>query len=414
MLRHRTALRPAHPLLARERRSWARAAGRGRCGRSSATSRSSSSTATCSSTSTCAGSWPCTAPRARGRRSRCGRTRSPTPTRRWSAIGRGGSSRSRDGRPRRAAPSRCSRACTSSTRRSSTGCPRAPPTACSTSTSRCWPRARTCRACPRGVRGTISAAPSLYRDAQLRLLPGRGRDRVLVDGEARVGATARLRRSVVGAGARVAGGARVERSVLWDGAVVEAGARVSGAIVVTGGVVRSGEKAEGVIVLPAEALGAAGRGRGPRGAAGGHGVGGASVRHDRRGPLDAEGALALIRAVRRREAPRRRGRGLGGAALRGRVHAALLPAGERGPQLRARALSRALPARGAQLPHGPRASRVVRAAGARHRRRGRPAGDRAAGGPGRSARCRTTSRTRARPAARSSTARRWTRSPGCR
>jgi NDP-sugar pyrophosphorylase family protein len=97
--------------------------------------------------------------------------------------------------------------------------------------------------------------PSLYRDAQLRLLPGRGRDRVRVDRKARVGATARLRRSVVGAGARVAGGARVERSVLWDGAVVEAGARVSGSIVVTGGIVRSGERAEGVIVLPAEALG---------------------------------------------------------------------------------------------------------------------------------------------------------------
>jgi len=104
--------------------------------------------------------------------------------------------------------------------------------------------------------------PRLYRDAQLRLLPGRGRDRVLVDGGARVGATARIRRSVVGAGARIAGGARVERSVLWDGAVVEAGARVSGSIVVTRGVVRSEEEAQGVIVLPAEALGqgeAAGR-----------------------------------------------------------------------------------------------------------------------------------------------------------
>lgn len=100
--------------------------------------------------------------------------------------------------------------------------------------------------------------PSLYRDAQLRLLPGRGRDRVLVDGKARVAATARLRRSVVGSGARVAGGARVERSVLWDGAVVEAGARVSGAIVATGAVVRAGERAEEVIVLPAAALDAGG------------------------------------------------------------------------------------------------------------------------------------------------------------
>jgi NDP-sugar pyrophosphorylase family protein len=100
--------------------------------------------------------------------------------------------------------------------------------------------------------------PALYRDAQLRLVPGRGRDRVLVDAEARVAATARLRLSVVGGGARVAGGARVERSVLWDGAVVEAGARVCGAIVATGGVVRAGERAEDVVVLEAAALAAGG------------------------------------------------------------------------------------------------------------------------------------------------------------
>jgi mannose-1-phosphate guanylyltransferase len=100
--------------------------------------------------------------------------------------------------------------------------------------------------------------PSLYRDAQLRLLPGRGRDRVLVDGKARVAATARLRRSVVGGGARVLAGARVERSVLWDGSVVEEGARVGRAIVATGAVVRAGEKAEDVIVLPAAALEAGG------------------------------------------------------------------------------------------------------------------------------------------------------------
>ncbi|HSD29796.1 MAG TPA: NDP-sugar synthase [Vicinamibacteria bacterium] len=100
--------------------------------------------------------------------------------------------------------------------------------------------------------------PALYRDAQLRLLPGRGRDRVLVDGRARLAATARLRRSVVGGKARVARGARVERSVLWDGAVVEAGARAKGSIVATGGVVRAGEAAEEVIVLPAAALDAGG------------------------------------------------------------------------------------------------------------------------------------------------------------
>ena len=95
--------------------------------------------------------------------------------------------------------------------------------------------------------------PSLYRDAQLHLLPGRGRDRVLVDGRARVAATARLRRCVVGA-ARVGAGARVARSVLWNGAAVEAGARVEGAVVATGGVVRAGESARDVIVLPAEAV----------------------------------------------------------------------------------------------------------------------------------------------------------------
>jgi mannose-1-phosphate guanylyltransferase len=100
--------------------------------------------------------------------------------------------------------------------------------------------------------------PALYRDAQLRLLPGRGRDRVLVDAKARVAATARLRRSVVGGRARVGASARVERSVLWDGAVVEAGAMARGAIVATGGVVRAGEAAKEVVVLPAEVLEAGG------------------------------------------------------------------------------------------------------------------------------------------------------------
>ncbi len=97
--------------------------------------------------------------------------------------------------------------------------------------------------------------PSLYRDAQLRLLP---RGRSLVHESARVCAGAWLRHSVVGAGARVAGGARIERSVLWERARVEAGARVSGAIVVDGAVVRPAERAERVIVLPAAALAPAG------------------------------------------------------------------------------------------------------------------------------------------------------------
>jgi NDP-sugar pyrophosphorylase family protein len=108
--------------------------------------------------------------------------------------------------------------------------------------------------------------PSLYRDVQLRLLPGRDWRRSLVDRRAQTGG-ARIVRSVVGAGARVGASARVERSILWDGAVVEPGARVRGTIVATGGLVRRGERAVGVIVLPGRLL------------APGTQVGGASERH---------------------------------------------------------------------------------------------------------------------------------------
>jgi len=93
--------------------------------------------------------------------------------------------------------------------------------------------------------------PSLYRDAQLRLLPG---GRSLLDATARVSRGARLRRSVVGARARVLDGARVERSVLWEGSIVEPGARVVGSVLAEGAVVRGGERAERVVVLPAAAL----------------------------------------------------------------------------------------------------------------------------------------------------------------
>ncbi|MFN8092358.1 MAG: sugar phosphate nucleotidyltransferase [Vicinamibacteria bacterium] len=93
--------------------------------------------------------------------------------------------------------------------------------------------------------------PSLYRDAQLRLLPG---GRSLVEDGARVSSAAVVRRAVVGARARVAAGAAVESSVLWERASVEAGARVSRSIVTAGAVVRRGERAAGVIVLPAAAL----------------------------------------------------------------------------------------------------------------------------------------------------------------
>ena len=95
--------------------------------------------------------------------------------------------------------------------------------------------------------------PSLYRDAQLRMLRGRGQ--VLVGSGARIASAAAVRRSVLGARSRVARGARVERSVLWPDAVVEAGARVTRSIVTSGGVVRAGERAQDVIVLPLEALG---------------------------------------------------------------------------------------------------------------------------------------------------------------
>jgi NDP-sugar pyrophosphorylase family protein len=96
--------------------------------------------------------------------------------------------------------------------------------------------------------------PTLYRDTQLRLLPGRGRERVLVHPRAEVSAGARVRRAVVGPGARVGGSAVVERSILWDGATVEEGARVHGAIVVRGAVVRRDERARDVAVVPRRGL----------------------------------------------------------------------------------------------------------------------------------------------------------------
>jgi NDP-sugar pyrophosphorylase family protein len=92
--------------------------------------------------------------------------------------------------------------------------------------------------------------PSLYRDAQLRLLRGGSH----VEPSARVGSGALVRRSVLGARVRVDAGARVERSVLWEDARVERGARLSGAIVTSEAVVRAGERARDVVVLPASAL----------------------------------------------------------------------------------------------------------------------------------------------------------------
>ena len=98
--------------------------------------------------------------------------------------------------------------------------------------------------------------PSLYRDAQLRMLSGRGCGQLLVGRGARVAAAA-ARRSVIGARSRVAAGARVVSSILWEDVVVEAGARVERAIVTAGGVVRRDERAADVVVVPRGALGAA-------------------------------------------------------------------------------------------------------------------------------------------------------------
>jgi len=96
--------------------------------------------------------------------------------------------------------------------------------------------------------------PTLYRDAQLRLLPGRGRDRALLHPDARVSPSARVRRSVVGRGARVGTDALVQRSILWEEAAVEDGARVDGSIVVSGARVRADERAHGVVVVPERAV----------------------------------------------------------------------------------------------------------------------------------------------------------------
>ncbi len=96
--------------------------------------------------------------------------------------------------------------------------------------------------------------PSLYRDAQLRMLRGHGRKQVLTGRGARISRTAVVERAVVGRRSRVGAGACVLGSILWEDAVVEAGARVARAIVTAGGVVRAGERAEGMIVMPRAAL----------------------------------------------------------------------------------------------------------------------------------------------------------------
>ena len=92
--------------------------------------------------------------------------------------------------------------------------------------------------------------PSIYRDAQRRLMPGRGRDRTILAPRATVDPSARIARSVVGKAARIGAEARVQRSILWDGAAVEAGGCVDGSIVAAGAAVRGDESARNVVVVP--------------------------------------------------------------------------------------------------------------------------------------------------------------------
>ena len=97
-------------------------------------------------------------------------------------------------------------------------------------------------------------------------------------------------------------------------------------------------------------------------------------------PAGGGGARARARAPR--GAPARRG--LSPArrpALGRRLDAAVLPAPGRRPDLRGRALPRAVRAGGADLPHRPRAARGLRHPGPGHGGRRRPARHRRAGGP---------------------------------
>jgi mannose-1-phosphate guanylyltransferase len=105
------------------------------------------------------------------------------------------------------------------------------------------------------VRGTWYdfGAPSLYLQAQLEMLKGRKRVR-LVHPTARVDDGARVLRAVVGAKARIGAGAIVERSVVWEDAVVEPGARVRDSIVTTGAVVGSNDEPDGMMVFAPGAL----------------------------------------------------------------------------------------------------------------------------------------------------------------
>ena len=224
---------------------------------------------------------------------------------------------------------RSSRASTCWTRRSSTGCPRAPPTACATSTCR-WSRRASAPAGRAHAGRVVRFRPPLAlprraaaaaagpgprprpRGPRRRGWPRRRPGAALGGGRgARVGAAARGSSGASCGTARSSRPARAWRARSWRRAAS----------------VRAGERAEDVIVLPAG--GARGRGRGRRagGAPGRHGVGGAAV-SGRRRPTSGAEAEAGARAdpgVPRGAAPRGRGAGRGAAALGRRLDPALLP-----------------------------------------------------------------------------------------
>jgi mannose-1-phosphate guanylyltransferase len=96
------------------------------------------------------------------------------------------------------------------------------------------------------------SSPALYLASQRALLRrgfgGVTSGRAVASG-ARVAASARVERSVVGAGCSIGPGARVRDSVLWEDVLVEEGAEVGGSILADGVRIAAGERVTGEIVL---------------------------------------------------------------------------------------------------------------------------------------------------------------------
>lgn len=111
------------------------------------------------------------------------------------------------------------------------------------------------------------SSPPLYLALQMHLLQARsaeGRADACIHQAARVHASARVRRAVVGAGCEVGPLARVEDSVLWERVEVGPGARVRRCVVTDRVRVAAGERLRGMLLMA----------RRPRGADGSSGPGG--------------------------------------------------------------------------------------------------------------------------------------------